>query len=143
VRAGTDRAVGLERVLVNALPRAAIAPDRFGKACRRPIERVDGLADQGDGSRREASELDAAVQSGWTLITMMEASALGVPQRRFPSFVTVVLQLWDGDPPEVWEAARRLRDAGRSRDRVLDRLARTWDAYRGDHERYAAALKKL
>jgi hypothetical protein len=61
VRAGTDRAVGLERVLVDALPRAAIAPDRFGKACRRPIERVDGLAEQGDGSRREASEPDAAV----------------------------------------------------------------------------------
>jgi hypothetical protein len=118
VRAGTDRAVGPERVLVDALPRAAIAPDRFG----RPIERVDGLAEQGDGLRREASEPDAAVQSGWTLITMMEASALGVPQQRFPSFVTVVLQLWDGDPPEVREAARRLRDAGRSRDRVLDRL---------------------
>jgi hypothetical protein len=86
---------------VDALPRAAIAPDRFGKACRRPIERVDGLAEQGDGSRREASELDAAVQSDRTLITMMEASARGVPQQRFPSFVTVVLHLWDGDPLEV------------------------------------------
>ena len=210
----------LERVLVDALPRAAIAPDRFGKAVpqalrawtdwlaernkladrsrrrlgfslraalvrfpdawygpaahplrryledlsdedastgnvvnavieRRvfavplPIERVDGLAEQSDGSRREATELDAAVQSDRTLITVMEASARGVPQQRFPSFVTVVLQLWDGDPPEVWEAARRLRDAGRSRDRVLDRLARTWDAHRGDDERYAAALKEL
>ena len=210
----------LERVLVDALPRAAIAPDRFGKAVpqavrawtdwlaernkltdrsrrrlgfslratlvrfagawygpaahplrryledlsdedastgnvvnavieRRvfavplPIERVDGLAEQSDGSRREASELDAAVQSDRTLITVMEASARGVPQQRFPSFVTVVLQLWDGDPPEVWEAARRLRDAGRSRDRVLDRLARTWDAHGADDERYAAALKEL
>ena len=63
--------------------------------------------------------------------------------RRFPSFVTVVQQLWDGDPPEVWEAARRLRDAGRSRDWVLDRLARTWDAHGGDDERYVAALKEL
>jgi hypothetical protein len=72
---------------------------------------------------------------------VMEASARGVPQQRFPSFVTVVHQLWDGDPPGVWQAARRLRDAGRSRDWVLDRLARTWDAHRGDDERYAAALR--
>ena len=210
----------LERVLVDALPRAAIAPDRFGKAVpqavrawtdwlaernkltdrsrrrlgfslratlvrfadawygpgahplrryledlndedastgnvvnavieRRvfaaplPIERVDGLAEESDGSRREASELDAAVQSDRTLITVMEASARGVPQQRFPSFVTVAQQLWDGDPPGVWEAARRLRDAGRSRDWVLDRLARTWDAHGGDDERYVAALKEL
>ena len=210
----------LERVLVDALPRAAIAPDRFGEAVpqavrawtdwlaernkltdrsrrrlgfslratlvrfadawygpgaqplrryledlndedastgdvvnavieRRvfavplPVERVDGLAEESDGSRREASELDAAVPSDRTLITVMEASARGVSQQRFPSFVTVVQQLWDGDPPQVWEAARRLRDAGRSRDRVLDRLARTWDAHRGDDEKYVAALKQL
>jgi hypothetical protein len=38
---------------------------------------------------------------------------------------------------------RRLRDAGRSRDWVLDRLARTWDAHGGDDERYVAALKEL
>ena len=87
-----------------------------------PVERVDGLAEESDGSR-EASELDAAVQSDRTLITMMEASARGVPQQRFPSFVTVVQQLWDSDPPEVREAAWRLRDAGRSPDWVLDRLA--------------------
>ena len=68
--------------------------------------------------------------------------ALGQSQQRFSSFVTVVQQLWDGDPPEVWEAAQRLRDAGRSRDRVLDRLTRTWDAHGGDDERYAAALKE-
>jgi hypothetical protein len=73
----------------------------------------------------------------------MEASARGVSQQRFPSFVTVVQQLWDSDPPEVWEAAWRLRDAGRSRDWVLDRLARTWDAHGGDDERYVAALKEL
>ena len=106
-------------------------------------ERVDGLAEQRDGSRREASGLDAAVRSDRTLITVMEASARGVPQQRFPSFVTVVQQLWDGDPPQVWEAAQRLRDAGRSRDRVLDRLARTWDAHGGDNQRYVAAPKEL
>jgi hypothetical protein len=167
----------LERVLLDALPRAAITPDRFGKAVpqavrawtgwlaernkltdrsrrrlgfslratlaqfagawyaagahplrrnledlddedastgdvvnavieRRvfavplPAERVDGLAEESDGSRREASELDAAVSGDRTLITVMEASARGVPQQRFPSFVTVAQQLWDGDPLE-------------------------------------------
>jgi len=108
-----------------------------------PIERVDGLAQESDGSRRKARELDTAVQSDRTLITVTEASVRGVPRQRFPSFLTVVRQLWDGDPPQVWEAARRLRDAGRSRDRVLDRLARTWDAHRDDDERYVAALKQL
>ena len=100
-----------------------------------PAGRVDGLAEESDGSRREASELDAAVSGDRTLITVMEASARGVPQQRFPSFVTVAQQLWDGDPLEVWQAARRLRDAGRSRDWVLDRLARTWDAQGGDDEK--------
>jgi len=32
-----------------------------------PIERADGLAEQSDGSRREASELDAAIRSDRTL----------------------------------------------------------------------------
>jgi hypothetical protein len=209
----------LERVLVDALPRAAIAPDRFGRAVpqavrawadwlaepnkltdrsrrrlgfnlraalarfagawyrrgahplrrypedhgdqdastgsvvnavieRRvfavplPAERAGGLAEQSDGSRRQAGELDAAVPSDRTLITMMEASArAGCRSSGSPSFAAVV-QLWDGDPPQVWQAARRLRDAGRSRDRVLDRLARTWDAHRGDADRYAAALNE-
>jgi len=117
--------------------------DRRVFAVPLPIERVDGLAEQSDGSRREASELDAAVPSDRTLLTVMEASARGVPQQRFPSFVTVVQQLWDGDPPQVWEAAWRLRDAGRSRDRVLDRLARTWDAHRGDDKKDVAAPKQL
>jgi hypothetical protein len=107
-----------------------------------PAERVDGLAEESDGSRREASELDAAVSGDRTLITVIEASARGVPQQRLPSFVTVVQQ-WDGDPLEVWQAARRLRDAGRSRDWVMDRLARTWDAHEGDDERYVATLKQL
>ena len=43
----------------------------------------------------------------------------------------------------MWEAAWRLRDATRSRYWVLDRLARTWDAHRGDDEKYVGALKQL
>ncbi|MGH3254296.1 MAG: hypothetical protein ACRDOU_02645 [Streptosporangiaceae bacterium] len=55
-----------------------------------PIERVDGLAEESDGSRCGASELDAAVRSDRTLITVMEASAGGVSQQRFPSFMLVL-----------------------------------------------------
>ncbi|QFU85413.1 hypothetical protein [Amycolatopsis sp. YIM 10] len=34
----------------------------------------------------------------------------------------VVHQLWDNEPPEVWAAARTLRDSGLDRSAVLDRL---------------------
>ncbi|SFQ45256.1 hypothetical protein SAMN05421810_107263 [Amycolatopsis arida] len=34
----------------------------------------------------------------------------------------VIDQLWDGEPAEVWSAARRLRDGGRDRDEVVDEL---------------------
>jgi len=45
-----------------------------------PAERAGGRAEESDGSRRDASELDAAVPSDRTPITVMEASARGVPQ---------------------------------------------------------------
>jgi hypothetical protein len=48
-----------------------------------------------------------------------------ISQHRFGSYVTVVEQLWAGDPAELWSAAKRMLDAGVSRKVVLDRLART------------------
>jgi hypothetical protein len=36
---------------------------------------------------------------------------------------TVVDQLWDDDPPEAWQAARRLLAAGKDRDEILAELA--------------------
>jgi hypothetical protein len=54
-----------------------------------PTERAGGLAEQSDGSRRKAGELDAAVPSDRTLITVMAASARGaaaaVPRPSPPS----------------------------------------------------------
>jgi hypothetical protein len=35
----------------------------------------------------------------------------------------VANQLWDDDPPEVWQAARRLRDAGHDRHEILHAIA--------------------
>jgi hypothetical protein len=36
-----------------------------------------------------------------------------------------------------------MRDAGGSREAVLDRLARVWDSAGADDDRYAAALRAL
>jgi hypothetical protein len=47
-----------------------------------------------------------------------------ISQHSFGNYVTVVEQLWAGDPEELWSTAKRMLDAGLSREAVLDRLAR-------------------
>ncbi len=92
---------------------------------------------------RSAAELDAADEADRALITALEGAAQSVPQQRLPAYLAVVRQLWDDDPPEVWEAARRMLAAGSSREAALDELARTWELSGSDSEQYAAALGKL
>jgi hypothetical protein len=108
-----------------------------------PENRTAGLAQASAGSGRPAEELDAADETDRELIAVLEASARMVPQQRFPAYLAVTRQLWDDDPSGVWEAAQRMRAAGRSRDAVLDKLARAWERAGADDERYAAALRKL
>jgi hypothetical protein len=64
----------------------------------------------------------------------------------------VATQLWDDSPPEVWDCARRLLDAGYDRHEVLHMLAgpvaeQLWGALHDqrpyDHERHVAALDAL
>lgn len=64
----------------------------------------------------------------------------------------VATQLWEGDPPEVWETALRLRDAGYERHEILHMLSRpvsdqVWaashDGQPYDRERHVAALLSL
>ncbi len=64
----------------------------------------------------------------------------------------VATQLWDDSPPEVWDTAVRLLDAGYERHEILHMLARPvsdqiWEALHDerpyDHERHAAALNAL
>ena len=64
----------------------------------------------------------------------------------------VATQLWDDSPPEVWDTAVRLLDAGYERHEILHMLARPvsdqlWEALHDerpyDHERHAAALHAL
>lgn len=64
----------------------------------------------------------------------------------------VANQLWDDDPPEVWQTARRLLAAGHQRHDVLHALGEVaveeiWhvlhEQERFDRKRYVRALKKL
>ncbi|NKQ53457.1 hypothetical protein HFP15_11255 [Amycolatopsis sp. K13G38] len=41
---------------------------------------------------------------------------------------TVVDQLWDDDPAEVWQAVRRMREKGLEREEIMTELARTLEA---------------
>jgi hypothetical protein len=105
-----------------------------------PADRVAGFV---PGDTLSAGELDAAVEGDRALIATLEVSARGLPPQRIPSYVAVTRQLWDNDPPEVWEAARRMMDADRSREAALDRLARAWERAGADDDHYAAALGEL
>jgi hypothetical protein len=51
----------------------------------------------------------------------------GQPRMELELRVNVVDQLWDNEPSEVWEAARRLRDGGLERAEILDRLGEVFD----------------
>lgn len=64
----------------------------------------------------------------------------------------VATQLWDGEPPEVWETAVRLGAAGYERHEILHMLSRpvsdqVWAALRDqapyDKARHVAALRAL
>ena len=52
-------------------------------------------------------------------------------------------RLWRGDPPELWEAAQRLLDAGQERHLVLHDLMDLLESVRGDRAALLAALRDL
>lgn len=111
-------------------------------------EAVDGALIREVVERRRfavpmTGELDAASEGDRALIAALEVSARGLLHQRIPSYVAVTRQLWDNDPPAVWDAARRMRGTGRPRDAVLDRLTRAWETAGADDDRYAAALRSL
>jgi hypothetical protein len=51
----------------------------------------------------------------------------GRPQEELELRVNVVDQLWDNEPPEVWEAARRLLEAGLDRVEILGRISEVFN----------------
>jgi hypothetical protein len=52
-------------------------------------------------------------------------------------------RLWRGDPPELWEAAQRLLDAGQDRHLVLHALMAVLDHTSGDEPALIAVLREL
>ena len=52
-------------------------------------------------------------------------------------------RLWCGDPPELWEAAQRLLDAGQDRHLVLHALMAVLDHTGGDEAALIAVLREL
>lgn len=86
--------------------------------------RLDDLADpdvRSDVIREEHPEFEDAYNED------LDEVDLGYgpinPRLHVAMHEIVATQLWDGDPPEVWETALRLRDAGYERHEVLHMLA--------------------
>ena len=74
------------------------------------------------------------------------------PRLHLAMHEVVATQIWEGDPPEVWETAVRLRDAGYERHEILHMLSRPvsdqiWAAWHDeqpyDRARHLAALRAL
>jgi hypothetical protein len=74
------------------------------------------------------------------------------PRLHLVMHAIVATQLWQGSPPEVWETAVRLLDAGYERHEILHMLASSvveqlWESLdeedSHDRERHLAALRSL
>jgi hypothetical protein len=88
-------------------------------------DRASGTVAGKPGRRaRDVTTLDPADPVDRQLITVNDLSARMISQHSFGNYVTVVEQLWAGNPAELWSTAKRMLDAGLSREAVLDRLAR-------------------
>jgi hypothetical protein len=117
---GLDTSGGLDSVQ-DAVDRRMFAMPFFGTR----IGDEDFLElDPGDGDERrlliegEHPEYHAAL-----LDPAFDGEVDGVNPRLHVAIHEVVAnQLWDDDPPEAWQAAKRLRDAGRDRHEVLHEL---------------------
>jgi len=76
--------------------------------------------------------LDPADAHHRDVITAIGQSARGTDARRMPAYTAVVEQLWHDQPPELWQAVRRLQAAGLPRQQILDRLAQAWQHHGSD-----------
>ncbi|WP_019631082.1 hypothetical protein [Actinomadura atramentaria] len=131
-------ASGLDRDLVNrllpdgdleALPRRAFAlPFLTGRHQVAGREVDFGALDPSDpGDRRVMLEFDRPGAS---------ADELDARER-------LTVRLWAGDPPELWDAAQALLDAGVERHAVLNRLEAALERAGDDAARLRAALAAL
>lgn len=114
---------------------------------------IDELADPDMRSlviRGEHPEFEEALQDDIDEIDV--GSGPMKPRLHLAMHEIVAAQLWDDSPPEVWDTAVRLLEAGYERDEVLHMLAspvvdQVWGALHDrrpyDQERHVAALQAL
>jgi hypothetical protein len=100
--------------------------------------------------RREHPEFEDALQKRLDRIDVGDGPIN--PRLHLTMHQIVATQLWDDSPPEVWETAVRLLDAGYERHEILHMLGRlvsdqVWGAPHDerpyDRERHVAALRAL
>ena len=100
--------------------------------------------------RHEHPEFEEALKAGRRELEGSEGPMN--PRLHLTMHEVVATQLWDDSPPEVWDTAVRLRDAGYERHEILHMLAspvsdHIWGALHDqrpyDHERHVAALLAL
>jgi hypothetical protein len=72
-----------------------------------------------------------------------DADGRGTARQHLDRHLTLAEHLWQGDPPELWEAAQRLLDRGEDRHAVLHTLMYVLRDADGDPERLIAALQEL
>lgn len=100
--------------------------------------------------RAEHPELAAAIRRDEDEVVV--GGAAMNPHLHVALHEAVASQLWNDDPPEVWQTARRLREAGYERHEILHMLASAltaeiWSALHENqpyaHDRYVRALEAL
>ena len=100
--------------------------------------------------RNEHPEFEEALARGWREVDLGHGPMN--PRLHLTIHEIVATQLWEDSPPEVWETARRLFDAGYERHQILHMLSRpvseqVWAAMHEerpyDLEAHVAALQAL
>jgi hypothetical protein len=114
---------------------------------------IEGVADPDVRAfviRHEHPEFEDALKAGLDEIDIGDGPMN--PRLHLAMHEIVATQLWDDSPPEVWETAARLLDAGYERHEILHMLGRPvseqiWAALHEerpyDRERHVAALRAL
>jgi hypothetical protein len=89
---------------------------------------LDGLNPADEADRRTLLEID---HGG------------AIDQEHLAWHEEIATRLWEGDPPQLWEAAQRLLDLGHDRHDVLHVLIEIAERIGGDPEELAAALDDI
>jgi len=93
---------------------------------------LDLLNPADDADRRTLLEIDHALETGRTDF-----------EEHLAWHEEIATRLWEGDPPQLWEAAQRLLDLGHDRHEVLHVLIEIAERIGRDPEELAAALDDI